>query len=963
MRSSGEMLARALGYVSRGTTSLTLTFLVTLLVLVIPVNLLMFAVIRLMATTGEDAQKNALLYTARSIASAVDAQLAQYITIGELLSHSEALRRADLVEFEREARTAAKRDDAWIVVASVDGQQLINTELQPGQPLPRRSPQGFADQIRARQAGRPLVSDLTMGAVTKQWVATVEVPVTTGDGTQIALVVGIKLASFSNLVSATLPPDWVVGIVDSQGRFVVGYPSAPRQTGNLASDEWRARLKNEGINEFHALEGDLIISANAHPKTAKWTVGVGVKKALVQANVNRSLWWAYTTAGGLLLGSVLISVFFSYRLSSTVATARTSLLAKLAGHPAPAPPLPAELHELWNAVSAAAEERGRISSELAKALEEMRETQGKLARSTQILEAIGKYVPDLVYAKDRQRRLVFVSQSVAKLLDQPAEALLGQDETKYIHDPAQARVIAEHDDQVMETGATLTFEEPTTGADGEVRIYASTKAAWIDDAGKVVGLLGISTDITEEKLTQEALAAATEELRKVLDVTPSGIYRVTSDLVYRTINRGYADLVGRPAAELIGKAVQDVIGPDLFGKIAPYRERVLKGEAVEFEVEGMLNGRRVVLQKSYVPDKDAMGQVRGWIAAVRDVTERRASQRLLQQTRVNLHLALRGARAGVWERNFETGEGVWSEELFEIFGVKASPKALAIATLEMMALSEDRARAAAAFDGARQAPGPFSTEFRIRRANGDIVWLAVTGMSEADANGHPVRAYGIVQDVTDRKHAEERLRLVMREVSHRAKNMLAVIQAIARNSSRLTPTDFMERFSDRIHALGASMDLLVNNEWRGAEIEDLVRSQLAHFEDLVGTRIRLSGPRLRVTASAAQTLGMALHELGTNAGKYGALSNRSGQVSISWGLEHGPTFWITWQETGGPTVEAPTRKGFGSVVIDSMIRATFSTSTDIEFAPGGMKWHFECARDLILDNHRDGSEARAAGDG
>jgi two-component sensor histidine kinase len=161
---------------------------------------------------------------------------------------------------------------------------------------------------------------------------------------------------------------------------------------------------------------------------------------------------------------------------------------------------------------------------------------------------------------------------------------------------------------------------------------------------------------------------------------------------------------------------------------------------------------------------------------------------------------------------------------------------------------------------------------------------------------------GTAQDITERKRRgeerkqqEERERLLMREVNHRAKNLLSVVDAIAHQT---VPEDFVERFSDRIRGLSANQDLLVRNEWKGVEISGLVHTQLAHFADLIGRRIAVDGPRLRVNANVAQAIGLALHELATNAAKYGALSTEMGRVDIRFGTE-GETFTMNWSERGG----------------------------------------------------------------
>jgi two-component sensor histidine kinase len=144
---------------------------------------------------------------------------------------------------------------------------------------------------------------------------------------------------------------------------------------------------------------------------------------------------------------------------------------------------------------------------------------------------------------------------------------------------------------------------------------------------------------------------------------------------------------------------------------------------------------------------------------------------------------------------------------------------------------------------------------------------------------------GVVRDVTERKRADQRAKLLIAEVNHRAKNLLAVVQAVARQTAnKAEPRLFAKDFGERIAGLAASHDLLVRSEWQGVDIGDLARSQLVHFADLIGRRIHLEGPKVQITPAAAQALGMALHELATNAGKYGALSNAEGSVRVAWSI-------------------------------------------------------------------------------
>src|SRR5262249_28949158 len=155
------------------------------------------------------------------------------------------------------------------------------------------------------------------------------------------------------------------------------------------------------------------------------------------------------------------------------------------------------------------------------------------------------------------------------------------------------------------------------------------------------------------------------------------------------------------------------------------------------------------------------------------------------------------------------------------------------------------------------------------------------------------------------------------------------------------PEDFIERFSKRIQALSANQDLLVRNEWNGVEIEDLVRAQLAPFADLIGFRIAMRGARLRLNPASAQAIGLALHELATNAGKYGALSTDRGRVDISWGTGDG-TFTMSWTERDGPPVSAPKRRGFGTIVMEAMAERSVDGTVVLDYAPSGLTWRLTC---------------------
>jgi two-component sensor histidine kinase len=220
-----------------------------------------------------------------------------------------------------------------------------------------------------------------------------------------------------------------------------------------------------------------------------------------------------------------------------------------------------------------------------------------------------------------------------------------------------------------------------------------------------------------------------------------------------------------------------------------------------------------------------------------------------------------------------------------------------------------------------------------------------------DDNGQVTHLIPSGFDVTERNQALDHAQMLMEEVNHRSKNVLSLVQAIARQTVRSSPEDFLLKFSDRISALARAQDLLVKANWNSVDLSRLVESQLEYFEDAFNDRIHFSGPAVVVTAQAAQSLSMILHELATNAGKYGALSNSAGRVEIDWtvdSIDGKAALSLTWQESGGPLVVKPSRTGFGSVLMTTLIESTFNASAEISYHPEGVVWRLVRGKEGII---------------
>jgi two-component sensor histidine kinase len=243
-------------------------------------------------------------------------------------------------------------------------------------------------------------------------------------------------------------------------------------------------------------------------------------------------------------------------------------------------------------------------------------------------------------------------------------------------------------------------------------------------------------------------------------------------------------------------------------------------------------------------------------------------------------------------------------------------------------------------------------EYRAFGQNDELRWLEARGRFECDADGRPKRYYGVLMDITERKRAEARDQILTAEVNHRAKNLLAVVQAVARQTaSSDDPKEFAQNFNDRLAGLAASQDLLVQSHWQGVDTAELVRSQLSHFAGLIGQRILLHGPPAQLKASAAQTLGMAIHELATNASKHGALSSPTGTVQVSWGIEeqnHQPRFTMQWVEAHGPPIKEPERRGFGHSILVDMAEYSLEATVTLSYPPTGLVWQLSAPMSEVL---------------
>jgi PAS domain S-box-containing protein len=484
--------------------------------------------------------------------------------------------------------------------------------------------------------------------------------------------------------------------------------------------------------------------------------------------------------------------------------------------------------------------------------------------------------------------------------------------------------------------------EPSRGESNYVTGYREERITDIamtpikDDAGRVVSVCVNGMDVTERARQYQAM----------FEKAAVGIIHIAADFKIIRANEALCEIVHYPANEIITKSLPEIIHPDDREATVVDVGRIRDGKINSYNAERRYlrkDGATVWIRSSVSAMLRHDGSVDHLVGVIRDISERKRAEEALRKSEERF-------RSSILHSPVPT---ILYDDREQVLAVSESwlKAAGGVSAAELQRLEDWTIRAHGERSGevlglvrAIIATGPEARldELTIRTRSGDNrIWDFVTSCLGTQSDGRRLFV-SVAQDVTDRKAYEERIELLMREARHRTKNILGLVQAVAhQTAAKGRPEDFVESFTERIQALAANQDLLVKDQWRGADLEELVRVQLAHFADLVGSRIAVHGPKLRLNAAAAQAVGLAVHELATNACKYGALSTDTGRVDVDWRSD-ARSFVINWTERGGPPVSPPRRRGFGSTVVESMAKRTVGGEVELDYAPAGFEWHLTC---------------------
>ncbi|GJE50560.1 hypothetical protein GOFOIKOB_3609 [Methylobacterium tardum] len=446
-------------------------------------------------------------------------------------------------------------------------------------------------------------------------------------------------------------------------------------------------------------------------------------------------------------------------------------------------------------------------------------------------------------------------------------------------------------------------------------------------------------------------AAHSEANREALAAAGLGEWRWDRATGLLTLSRRAARILGRPPGRSVSWAeLKTGLSQAELVRLSTVAAAAAKsGEPYQFDTPTTVAGRTVILRVrgQAVPGPD--GEPVSMVGVIQDITTRVEARDEILSRDQRLRVATTIAKLGIFEWHMLEDQAIWeNEHMYEIFG--HAPEDGTIGKNEFLndiLHPDDRPAVRRAISQALREDGDLHISGRIRRKS-DGAWrrIDMAGRFERDAPGRlPRRLIGVVADVTDRRLAEERQSLLIRELHHRVKNTLATVQAIVGSTARTASSieSFYEAFVGRIKSLAHTHSVLTEATWQTASLENLLLNELKPYAEVDSDggaegRISLEGPAIDLPSEIAVPIGMAIHELTTNAAKYGALSNRTGRVAVAWSLEPGgPAGMLrfSWRESGGPPVEPPSRQGFGSRLLHRVLIAQVQAEVTTDYAPGG----------------------------
>lgn len=426
----------------------------------------------------------------------------------------------------------------------------------------------------------------------------------------------------------------------------------------------------------------------------------------------------------------------------------------------------------------------------------------------------------------------------------------------------------------------------------------------------------------------------------------SGLVQIYNDAYRRLIGVKHPSILGRPAREN---------WPEIWHIIGPSHETVFSsGEPIAAEDQSLAPARGKNPDDAYFtvsrsPLRDESGAVAGVLAVVIETTrrhradiERNRAEQALRTSQARLQAAIDLVGLSLYSWDPQTGSAESDAAAKALWGLP--PDAPLDVDVWLAGIHpDDRANVEAAAMAAidPSGDGVYDIEYRVV-VDGVERWVASRSRTHFE-NGRPMRVWGVVLDITDRKRSEEHLKMLLAELQHRVRNVMAVVRSIARRTGETSDTlaDYAMHLDGRLDALGRAQALVTRDPAAGVDLEYLVAEELLAHAAHEGNQVKIAGPKVRLKAKAAETMGLALHELVTNAVKYGALSRDGGRIAVTWVVERGegvPLLRFAWAESGVPVAAVGRRRrGFGTELIEKTLGYELGATAKLAFAPGGLR--------------------------
>lgn len=514
----------------------------------------------------------------------------------------------------------------------------------------------------------------------------------------------------------------------------------------------------------------------------------------------------------------------------------------------------------------------------------------------------------------------------------------------------------EHLDHVYTTGERFVGSslraqiQRTPGADIEDRYIDLVYQPMRNPKGEVFGIFVQGADVTDRLTAETALRQSEALFRAFADSMPNHVWTSDANGLLDWFNPRVYAYSGILPGGLDGHGWASIVHPDdLKLAIDAWQSALAIGTfyETEFRLRRSDGAYRWHIARAS-PIRDTDGVIVRWIGTNTDIHDQKIITEKLAESERRLKLSQNAGGISSLELDIATGIVYGSDGFWQLWGLDPR-ESVHISVLEQIVIPDDKDIRSTP-ETRKNGTAATDVEYRIRRPDtGELRWLSRTIDFVHDAAGKPMKMFGVMQDITDRKDSEARQQMLTHELEHRIKNILAMVAAIASQTLRNTDLETgRKNFNDRLSALAKAHDILNDTRWTNASMGQVIRATMAVFPM---QQISISGPPVALSPKMALSLALAVNELGTNALKYGALSQPDGTVSIDWTAspddppDNRRLIW-RWQESGGPEVQPPQRSGFGSFLVERVLASDFFGAVRIEFPLSGVT----CILDAPLPN-------------